>query len=85
MTEFPKNGFPVFLHFVFLPAFFALSCLGNNAEPFALGLLFAVLDCGLSPVLACAFYLFSSLLSFNLEISLLYAAQMLLLALGFFL
>ena len=85
MTEFPKNGFPVFLHFVFLPAFFALSCLGNNAEPFALGLLFAVLDCGLSPVLACAFYLFSSLLSFNIEISLLYAAQMLLLALGFFL
>ncbi len=84
MTEFPKNGFSVFLHFVFLPAFFALSCLGNNAEPFALALLFAVLDCGLSPTLSCAFYLFSSLFSFNLETCFLYAAQTILLALGFF-
>ena len=85
MNAFPKNSFPVFLHFVFLPAFFALSCLGNNAEPFALGLLFALLDCGLSPALTCAFYLFSSLLAFNFEVSLLYFAQMLLMALGFFL
>ncbi|MBR2341720.1 MAG: SpoIIE family protein phosphatase [Clostridia bacterium] len=85
MTEFPKNGFSVFLHFVFLPAFFALSCLGNNAEPFALGLLFALLDCGLSPILSCSFYLFSSLPAFNLQLSLVFSAQTVLLALGFLL
>lgn len=85
MTEFPKNGYSVFLHFVFLPAFFALSCLGNNAEPFALALLFALLDCGLSPVLTCSFYLFSSLLAFNLQTALIFAAQTVLLAIGFLL
>lgn len=85
MKELPKNGFSVFLHFVFLPAFFALACLGNNAEPFPLALLFAVLESGLSPILACAFYLFSSFLAFNFEISLLYSAQTVLLAIGFFL
>ena len=43
MTEFSKSGISVFLHFVFLPAFFALSCLGFNTEPFALAVLFIVL------------------------------------------
>lgn len=85
MTEFSKSGISVFLHFVFLPAFFALSCLGENTEPFALALLFAVLECGLSPILSCAFYLLSSLLSWNLKISCIFALQMVLLALGFFL
>ena len=85
MTEFPKNGFSVFLHFVFLPAFFALSCLGENTEPFALALLFALLENGLSPILSCIFYLLSSLLSWNLKISCIFALQTVILALGFFL
>ena len=83
MTKFQKNDFSILLNFVFLPAFLALSCLGNNAEPFALGLLFAVLDCGLSPILSCGFYLLSCIFSFTLENCFLRAIQTILLALGF--
>lgn len=85
MHYFQKNGASLLLHLCFLPAFFALTFVGDNAEPFSLALLFATLSSGLSPILCPLFYLLSTLFFWNVKLFLVYVAQALVLSVGFFL
>ena len=76
-----KNGF--WTHVLFLPALVALFFIGDNYEPFALALLFAMLSAGLSLTLCPVFYLCSALLCFDVTRFLVFAGQALFLSIGF--
>ena len=83
MSEYSKNGSSVFLHLAFLPALVALFFIGDNGEPFALALLFALIANGLSPLVLSLFYMLSSLFLWNVTLTVVCAGQAALLCFGF--
>ena len=72
----------VFLHILFAFAMLLLQQIGNNGEPFALALVYAMPFCSLSPIAAALSYFFIHLFSGELVKILLATAQALLLCLG---
>ncbi len=72
-----------FLYLLFTAATFFLSCIGDNAEPFALALAYGLISAGLSPYAVSISYLSTVLLAPTLSALLLQAGQALLLCLGF--
>lgn len=80
-----ENGFSIFLHLLFLPAFIFLFFIGDNGEPFALAALFSLSASGLSPLVCGVFYSVGSFFLFDHILSLVCLAQSIILWLGFFL
>lgn len=73
--------------FLYLGCGFSLFCLsqiGDNSEPFSLALLYGMASAGLSLPWSAALYLLSPCITGNVRNLLLYAAQALLLCIGFF-
>lgn len=57
MNEKQKFNFStVFLYILCFTAMFCLYYVGDNGEPFSLALLYAMLSCGLHPVVSCLLY-----------------------------
>ncbi len=74
----------VLLYFLFGAAALFLRYVGDNAEPLALALVYALPNAGLSPVVAACTYFLVAVFHFDLTDILLAAAQSLLLVGGFF-
>lgn len=74
----------VLLYLVLGISCLCLSAIGNNAEPFALALTYAISAAGLSPAVATFWYILSSLLAWNKTVVLVYTGQALLLLFSFF-
>lgn len=74
----------ILLYFLFGAAASFLRYVGDNAEPLALALVYALPNAGLSPVVAACTYFFVAVFHFDLTDILLAAAQGLLLVGGFF-
>ena len=85
MLEKNNHDFSPFLHLAFFPAFAFLLFIGENGEPFALALLFALIFCGLSPFVCAIFFLLSVLILWDLPLFLISLAQAVLLFFGYFL
>lgn len=85
MREKLNHAFSPFLHLAFFPAFVFLLFIGENGEPFALSLLFALIFCGLSPIVCSVFFLLSVLISWNFQLFLIAFFQAVLLNLGYLL
>lgn len=84
MNERKKIGFStVFLYILFFIAMFSLYYVGDNGEPFALALLYAMLSAGLRPVVSCLLYAVSGLSSFTLQTFPVYLAQAVVLCIVF--
>ena len=73
------------LYILFGFAFFCLLFIGDQAEPYGLALLYALLFSGFSPIACVCLYPLSALLMKDFLIFFLYLGQAVLLALGFFL
>ena len=54
---------------------FCLYYVGDNGEPFSLALLYAMLSCGLHPVVSCLLYVVSGLSGFSIQYLPVYAGQ----------
>ena len=74
----------VFLYLLLGFGYFCLSAIGNNAEPFALALAYAIPAAGLSPVVAAFLYILSGALAWNKSVLFLYTGQAVLLLFSFF-
>ena len=72
------------LHFLFFPFFILLTFLCDNNEPFSLALLFALSECGFSPVLCSLFYLLSAVLTKSPTKVFIFLAQAAILCAAFF-
>ena len=68
MNEKQKFNFStVFLYILCFTAMFCLYYVGDNGEPFSLALLYAMLSCGLHPVVSCLLYVVSGLSGFSIH------------------
>ena len=75
----------VLLYILFGVAAFCLFCIGNNAEPFSIALLYGMLASGLSPLPSLTLCALPALLGGSIRIIVVYAVQAVLVALGFLL
>ncbi len=76
MNEKQKFNFStVFLYILCFTAMFCLYYVGDNGEPFSLALLYAMLSCGLHPVVSCLLYVVSGLSGFSIQYLPVYAGQ----------
>ena len=73
--------------FLYLACGVGMLCLtqiGNNSEPFAIALFYAMASAGLSPIWSAALYLLSPIVTWNTSVFILYLGQAVLLCIGFY-